>query len=480
MNNHERTISPSPRQMYDWNVLECHLGRVSEMSHGFLSAIAERTVAHAPSSFSLEPSLLNEEGDGLAETLENFGRDILPMMSASPGPRYLGFVTGGTNPAALAGDWLVSALDQNVASHGEGGIAPYVSEDALGMLLDLFELDRGVFGGTFTTGATASNLLSIAAAREFFAEKAGVIGAKEGHSALPPIRVFSACPHASFMKVMGISGVGRDALVPVVRLPGTEAMDPDDLDRLMTEAGEGVAKMVVASAATVTGNDFDDFSAIAGIARKHGAWLHVDAAFGLFARLSDRFRHLCEGIELADSITCDGHKWLNVPYDCAFFFTRRMDLLEKAFGVTAVYLSNNSGRPGAMSLGVENSQRFRALPVWFTLKAYGRAGVRAVVENNCSAASFLGRWLDEDDGYELLYPVKLNVVVFRGAFKVDADQENIELLERLNASGKVFFTPGEWEGKRGIRAAFSNWMTGPDDLKIICDTLKSVRADMRT
>ena len=350
----------------------------------------------------------------------------------------------------------------------------------LDFLKDLFDLPRAAFDGSFTTGATASNLLGLTTAREWCADAIGVNAAEAGMRGLPPIPVLSACPHASMIKVLSIAGFGRNALVPVGRLPGSEAMDPAALDAALGAQGDG-PKIVVASAGTVTMTDFDDLNAVADICAKHGAWLHVDAAFGIFARCLPALAGLAAELERADSITGDCHKWLNVPYDSGFFFTRRGDLLERAQGLSAAYLATGAAEPAMMSRTVESSQRFRALPTWMTLIAYGREGVQDVVRANCAQAAALAAWVAAAPGFVLLCPARLNVVVLAVA---EADgtpastARNGALLAALARGGRVFATPGSVGAHAGIRMCFSNWMTEDADLPIIFNALSTARLEI--
>ncbi|RED49801.1 pyridoxal phosphate-dependent decarboxylase family protein [Aestuariispira insulae] len=426
---------------------------------------------------SIDHWQLPETGPGAAAALGIFQKEILPHFSASVGPRYFGFVTGGATPAALAGDWLAGATDQNPASPGDS-IAADLIDQTVKMLLDLFHLPQGAFDGALTTGATAANLLGLTTGREWCARNAGIDVTNDGMTALGPVQVFSACPHASLIKVLGISGIGRKAWVPVGRIGESEAMDPEALDAALA-ASDNPNKIVVASTGTVTANDFDDLEAIADICERNGAWLHVDAAFGIFARCLPEMAPLAKGLERADSITADGHKWLNVPYDCGIFFTRHIDLLERAHGVHAAYLKTEAEAPTYGHRGVENSQRLRALPAWMTLQAYGRKGVEDIVRVNCSFAAQLGAWIDASDAYELLCPVKLNVVTFRGRF-TDSDQDrmNADLLRAINRDGRIFCTPGVMNGQSGIRAAISNWRTDDADLDIAITALSEVHATL--
>lgn len=440
---------------------------VTKWSGAFQSRLKQRSVA-APNSDGLSDMKLPLTGSGAREAFESFTVNIAPYLSGSAGPRYQGFVTGGATPASIMADWLVAVTDQNVMVPGDS-IATEVEMQALSWLLELFELPDS-FDGILTTGATASNVLGALCARQYAGERQSIDVARSGLSGVE-IEVFSATPHASMQKAFGFIGLGRDVITKVPCLPNSEEMDVTALEKMLKKSNcDG--KVIVANAGTVTGTDFDDLQAIAKLCKTYGAWLHVDAAFGLFSRLTPDRLHLTEGIELADSITADGHKWLNVPYDCGIFLTKHPYLLQQSCSVAAPYLDVGSALPAFMDRGIENSRRFRALPVWMTLMAYGKSGYEQLVENNCAQASALARWIDASEGYELSTPCKLNVVVFR---PVGLNDEALKVvLNKINASGKVYLTPGAWQGKGAIRAAFSNWRTTMEDVEIICDVLESV------
>ncbi|QIB64532.1 pyridoxal phosphate-dependent decarboxylase family protein [Kineobactrum salinum] len=449
----------------DLQQLDQLTARLSQWCQAFVQTLPDRGVA-VPGDPALAADTLEDNGAGAAAAFDQFVRTIAPFLSASAGPRYLGFVTGGTTPAAMLADWLVAATDQNVSSPGDS-ISTAVELQVMRWLRALFVLPEH-FEGLLTTGATASNLLGILCGRQFAGLQQNIDIAASG-LAQTQIAVFSATAHASSIKSLSLAGLGRDRLTQIDCLPGTEAMDVASL-RAALEASSCPGKIVLASAGTVTGTDFDDLQAIAALCRQHHAWLHVDGAFGLFSRLLPEYRHLSEGIELADSITSDAHKWLNVPYDCGIFFTRHTQLLQQTCSVAAPYLATGVDTQALMDWGIENSRRFRALPVWMTLKAYGRKGYRDLVAQNCHQAAHLADWIEASPDYQLLAPCKLNVVIFKP--RVD-DAEVGRTLRRINASGKVFMTPGFWQGSSGIRAAFSNWRTTQADMEIICDVLKA-------
>ncbi|WP_215776329.1 pyridoxal-dependent decarboxylase [Paludibacterium sp. B53371] len=430
-------------------------------SREWLQQLGQRPVAR-PDDPSPPELALPGQGLGLAGVWQAFCQDLAPGFNASPGPRYLGFVTGGVTPAALAGDWLTAVIDQNVASAGNS-IATGVELQVLDWLRQLLDLPEGLVG-SLTTGATAANLLAMVCARQHAGWRQGRDIARDGIGPAA-IRVFSATPHASSLKVLGLVGLGREQIAAVPCLPDSEAMDVAALAAMLAASPEP-GKIVIASAGTVTGTDFDDLTAIAALCRQHQAWLHVDGAFGLFSRLDPSRHGWTAGIELADSITCDGHKWLNVPYDCGIFFTPHADLLQQCCSVAAPYLEMHDSLPALMDRGIEQSRRFRALPLWFSLLAYGRDGMRHIVEENCRQASALAEWLQASPDYELLKPPRLNVVIFR-----PRHAEAMAVLTRLNAAGEVFMTPGVWQGQKGIRAAFSNWRTEASDVVRVCQAL---------
>jgi glutamate/tyrosine decarboxylase-like PLP-dependent enzyme len=411
------------------------------------------------------PEPLPEEGAGLTGALAEFTRTWAPLFSASPGPRYLGFVTGGVTPAALAGDWLTAAADQNPASALDGA-APELERRTIDWLRDLFGLGAA-HQGTFVSGATMSNTVGLAIAREWLGDRAGVSVAEEGASALGRVTVLSGSPHSSIAKGLSMLGLGRSALIPVPVVQGREAVDLVALEQALTQV-DGPC-VVVANAGTVNTVDFDDLRAITALRERHDFWLHVDAAFGGFAALSPDHAALVAGLDAADSICIDLHKWLNVPYDSAVQFTRRPDLQVRVFQNAAAYLGPLGDTPDHVHLTPENSRRLRALAAWFTLRAYGRDGHREIVQQNITCARALGQAIKTIPGLRLLAPVRLNVVCFTLA--ADPTAERLADLAAELAK-EVFLTPTTYAGVPALRAAFSNWRTTRTDVDRITEALK--------
>lgn len=457
----------------DWQQLPTYLSQFGAISTEFLNGIESRPVAS--NNLDLPQNSLSQNGVDLQGALSQLRSDIIPKLSASRGSRYWGFVTGGATPVATLADWLVSTFDQNI-SKGNDSIATKVERQTLQWLNELFYLPD-TFKGSLTTGATAANFLATITARQFVGQQQGIDVAKDGVFGLD-IKVFSATPHASMVKSLGMAGLGQRQYQVVATLDNSEAMDVGALKKALDES-TGKGKIVVASAATVTGTDFDDLQAIRELCDEHQAWLHVDAAFGIFERLISGPEGKTKGIEQADSITLDAHKWLNVPYDCGIFLTRHRQYLFDTCDVPAPYLVSSGDEPDFMSLGIENSRRFRALPIWLSLLAYGREGVTHWVEKNIEMAKQLADWLTGSPDYELVYHCQLNVVLFRpkalGLTQAAADKRTSACLKSINEDGRLLLSPGSWQGNGIIRAAFSNWQTDEGDIEIAKQALSSMK-----
>ncbi|WP_035804678.1 pyridoxal phosphate-dependent decarboxylase family protein [Kitasatospora mediocidica] len=459
-----------PQLATDLDHLPDLLEAVRKRTVGFLDGLAERPVVDLGAALPVGGPLAGA-GVGLERTLEEFAAEWEPALSASAGPRYLGFVTGGATPAALAGDWLTSAYDQNPNSSAEPA-GQQLERQTLGWLRELFGLGPQ-HSGAFVSGATMSNTTGLAIAREWLGEQLGVSPADQGVGVLGRVRVLSGSPHSSVGKALSMLGLGRDALIPVDRLAGREAVDPAALERALA-AADGPC-IVVANAGTVNSVDFDDLRALAALKERYSFWLHVDGAFGAFAALSPEHAHLVDGMDLADSLCIDLHKWLNVPYDSAVQFTRRPDLQARVFQNAAAYLGPLGDVPDFVHLTPENSRRLRALPAWFTLRAYGRDGHREIVERCVAGARTLGAAVEAEPRLRLAAPVRLNVVCFT---LTEAPTAQRLAALAAAAAGEVFTTPTLYQGAPAVRAAFSNWRTGEEDAERIARALIAAAAGL--
>ncbi|MFI5613663.1 pyridoxal phosphate-dependent decarboxylase family protein [Amycolatopsis sp. NPDC051903] len=442
----------------DLSDLPAVLDAAREQAGELLAGLADRPVAVPPAGFA--PSAVPEDGVGAKAALAEFARRWAPGFAASAGPRYLGFVTGGATPAAVAGDWLTAAADQNPVSSLDSS-ASDLERETTAWLAQLFGLGPE-FSGAFVSGATMSTVVGLAIGREWVGEQLGITVADAGVAALGPVAVVSGAPHSSVLKAMAVLGLGRSAMKRVALQPDREAVDVAALDQQLADLG-GRPAIVVANAGTVDTVDFDDLRAIAALKAKYPFWLHVDAAFGGFAALSPEHAALVDGLALADSVCVDLHKWLNVPYDSAIQFSRRLDLQVRVFQNAAAYLGHPGENPDFVHRTPESSRRLRALAAWCTLAAYGRSGHREIVERCVAHARDLGERLAATSQWRLLAPVRLNVVCFTLA--ENPTQDRIDAVVRaVAAGGETFVTPTVYAGVPALRAAFSNWRTAREDV----------------
>jgi len=417
---------------------------------------------------------LNELGLGSLGALEEFNQRLAPLMVASSGPRYWGFVTGGSTPASIVGDWLASVYDQNTQStKGHGGTSALIEFETINLLFQLLELPKSFLGG-FVTGATMSNFTCLGVARQWFGKEFGKDFAKNGIT--EAITIFTATPHSSSIKSLSMLGIGSQNYTIIKTIEGNrEAIDLNDLERNI-KVLNGKPFILISSAGTVNTADFDDFRAIVKLKEKYNFWWHIDAAFGGFAAVSDKTKHLVEGWEGADSITIDCHKWLNVPYESAFYLIKEKYTalqIETFQNSNAPYLGNPLENFNYLNVLPENSRRLKALPVWFSLRAYGKNGFQDIVENSIAMALKFGDFVNENENLELLAPTRLNNVCF--TLRGDHNQEKVSLfLENLNDTRKVFMTPTLYQNRKGIRASFVNWRTTEDDIRIVINEMNAI------
>jgi glutamate/tyrosine decarboxylase-like PLP-dependent enzyme len=396
---------------------------------------------------------LPDEGAGSLAALRALVAAAEAGATRSAGPRFFHFVMGGGTPAALAADWLASTLDQIAFNWVSSPLAMQLEQVSVGWLKELFGLPAQ-WSGVLTTGATTANLTGLAAARRWWGRQHGVDVEEDGLSGLPPVPVYATADvHASVVKALAMLGIGRRRVQPL-------------------EGPLRAPAILVATAGEVNAGGFDPIADMADLAEEHEAWLHVDGAFGLFAAVSPATRGLVAGIDRAHSVAVDGHKWLNVPYDCGAAFVHDPELHHGAFTSTAAYLGREElDRPVFGNLALEMSRRARAFAVWATLRAYGREGYRAMVERHLELARRLAEQVDAEPELERLAEVPLNVVCFRyrpaGVAADELDEVNRHLGQAVLDDGRVYFGATVYGGKVAFRPAIVNWRTRPEDVDLI-------------
>lgn len=451
--------------------LERLLEHTKDESLDYLNDIQNIPTSTLP--VSLPGRNLNNKGLGGLAALKEFKERFRSIIVGSSGPRFWGFVTGGATPASIMGDWLASAYDQNTQGiKGNGDISAQIELEAIHLFLELLGLPK-TFKGGFVTGAMMSNFTCLATARQWLGNEHGVDIAKKGLSGCAVPKVLSATPHSSSVKALALLGMGKDNWEGIPTLDDNrEAIDVGALEQHLRSLND-VPFILVTSAATVNSGDFDDFVKIAELRSKYRFWWHIDAAFGALVGCSPKYGHLVNGWEHADSITVDCHKWLNVPYENAAFFIKgehEKFQVETFQNSNAPYLGSILENFNYLNLLPENSRRLKALPVWFSLVAYGREGYRDIVENCIGLAQMFGKRIQQHDQLELLAPVHLNIVPF--TIKNANDEMMDKFLNILNSRGKIFMTPTVFGQRKGIRAAFVNWRTGTEDVEMAMEEIE--------
>jgi glutamate/tyrosine decarboxylase-like PLP-dependent enzyme len=469
-----------PDPLFSKDEMAPALDAIAERAKAFLEEIERRPVRtdEEPEALAEIGGDLPEDGVGPVEALEKLADPVMKAAIASAGPRFFHFVVGGTTPASLGADWLTSAVDQNVGMWPASPIASKAEMVAIRWLRDLFGLSPDG-GGVLVTGATMANYSALAAARRWWGLQRGIEVDEIGIAGQPPIPIYSSgYVHASAVKALGMLGIGRANIRKIAR-DDIGHVDLEALERELADLQDGPA-IIIANAGEVNAGDFDPISDMADLAERYEAWLHVDGAFGLFANLSPKSSHLTRGVERAQSVTADGHKWLNVPHDCGFVFVNDVTLLSGAFASGASYLAaaDDLEHPSFAFFGPESSRRARAFDIVAALMAYGRAGYRAMVERHLDLAQLLAQLVDSAPDLERLADVPLNIVCFR--YKpADLDDDVLDELNRRLGSavlddGRVYFGTTLYGGRVAFRPAIVNWRTTEDDIRLLVEVVREL------
>jgi glutamate/tyrosine decarboxylase-like PLP-dependent enzyme len=461
----------NPILQQDLNDIENILEKVKQQGIDFLNKID--TLPTSTKNSIATNRNLNDSGLGALSALEEFNQRLAPLMVSQGGPRYWGFVTGGATPASIVGDWLTTIYDPNTqATKAQGGVSALIEIETINLLLQLLDLPKSFLGG-FVTGATMSNFTCLAVARQWLGKQLGYDFAKNGIST--PIHILTATPHSSSVKCLAMLGIGSQNFTKIKTIEGNrEAIDVNDLEQNIKNLN-GQPFILISSAGTVNTADFDDFVAITKLKEKYNFWWHIDAAFGGFSACCPKYKHLVNGWENADSITIDCHKWLNVPYESAFYLVKEQykNIQVETFqNSNAPYLGDPLENFSYLNFLPENSRRLKALPVWFSLLAYGKQGFQDIVENSVAMALQFDTFIYQNKNFELLAPTRLNNVCF--TLEGDYNQEKVNaFLTHLNDKGKVFMTPTVYQNRKGVRASFVNWRTNELDVQLVIEEMKA-------
>jgi glutamate/tyrosine decarboxylase-like PLP-dependent enzyme len=449
------------------------LRRAAELATDYVDTLGDRPVFPDVTPEQLREALggpLPEEPLPAAQVVEELVADAEAGVVAEGSGRYFGFVIGGALPAALAADWLTSTWDQNAGIYPIGPSASVVEQVTREWLLELLGLPGEASIG-FVTGTQLAHVTGLAAARWHVLDDAGWDVSRDGLNGAPPIRVLvGEQRHVTVDRALRLLGLGAPTTVAA-----------DDQGRMRAEAlaealiGAAGPTIVCAQAGDVNSGAFDPLTDIAEACEHARAWLHVDGAFGIWAAVSPRFRHLVAGIERADSWTTDAHKWLQVPYDSGLVFCAHPESHRNAMTVTASYLIQDEGRRrvrDAVDWVPEFSRRARGFSVYAALRSLGRRGLRELVERCCDAAAHFAVRIADVDGVEVVNDVVLNQVLFR----FESDERTDEVIERVQRDGRIWIGGTTWQGRRAIRFSVSNWQTGDEEIDIAVETFADYAA----
>jgi len=429
----------------------------------FLDQLPDRHVGPRATRDELMAALkvpLTDDGEDPAAVIEALARGVDRGLIAEPGPRYFGFVIGGSLPVAVAADWLTSAWDQNAGIYVTSPAASVVEDIAREWLLELFDLPRTA-GVGFVTGGQMANFTALAAARHGVLRRAGWNVEENGLAGAPPVHlVVSAASHITIHSSMRMLGFGTRALRKV---------EADDQGRMRADSLRDLLKtldgpvIVCAQAGNVNSGAVDPLRELAEIAHQHDAWLHIDGAFGLWGRATASKRALLDGCELADSWANDAHKWLNVPYDSGIVIVRDSASHRASMTVTAEYLEQTTGvERDNFEWVPEFSRRARGFPIYATLRALGRNGVAALIDGCCDRAQQFAELLGRDQRVAILNDVVLNQVLVRFS---DSDEVTRDVITRVQQEGTCWLAGTTWQGQAAMRISVSNWSTSAEDVE---------------
>jgi glutamate/tyrosine decarboxylase-like PLP-dependent enzyme len=439
------------------------LAQAHALAAEFLGRLPERHVGARATREELMKALdapLSERGEPAPEVLDLLAAQAERGALASAGPRYFGFVIGGSLPVALATDWLVSAWDQNPGIYATSPLTSVVEDVARAWVLELLDLPRES-GLGFVTGGQMANYTCLAAARHGVLRQAGWDVELDGLAGAPRITVVtSAESHVTIDVALRFLGLGTRAAIRVE----SDAQGRMRADRLREALRDVTGPLIVcAQAGNVNTGAFDPLGEIAGIVAEKNGWLHVDGAFGLWARASRERRHLAEGAELADSWATDAHKWLNVPYDCGIAIVRNAGDHRASMTSSAAYLVQTSGiERDAVDWAPEFSRRGRGVPVYAALRTLGREGVEGLVDRCCAQARAMAARLATHPRVEILNDVVVNQVLVRFA---DDDEMTRRVIAGVQADGTCWLSGTTWHGLAAMRISFSNWATSDEDVE---------------
>ncbi len=415
----------------------------------------------------------NTESIDATTVINDLVRDIAGGLNNSANARFYGWVIGGALPSAVAADWLTSTWDQNAGMYAVSPAASIVEEAVGDWLKELFGLPPQT-SFALVTGCQMAHTTCLAAARSWLLKERGWDVERQGMAGSPPIRVFCGVRHATIDRSLRLLGLG-DLSLTALETNDSGGLEPSALEEALQDSA-GTSAVVLLQAGDVNTGGFDDLETLIPIARRYGAWTHVDGSFGMWAAASPRLKHLLNGIENADSWATDGHKWLNVPYDCGYAFVARPEAHRAAMTYQAAYLSHQSEARDPLDWNPEFSRRARGFATYAALRELGRNGVQELVERNCDCAKAIVDGLSQLENVDVLFQPVINqgLVAFRDPSGRPSDEWNDRIIEEIAKEGTSFFSGTTWNGRRAMRVSVCNWQTSMEDVKSTLDAIERV------
>ena len=459
------------------------LAEASEHAIDFYENLTERHVAATAGYDELRSRLsrpLPDEGVDGSAVIHDLVRDVEGGLLASGGGRFFGWVVGGSVPAALAADWLVSAWDQNAAIHACSPAEGILEEITGEWLKDILGIPSAS-SFAFTTGCQMAHFTALAAARHRLLAERGIDVERTGLFGAPSIRVLTGeHRHESVKRALRFLGFGTDSL-RALPCGADGALDLEALSRELSGTPDSPT-IVILQAGDIDTGVFDAFEPACALAHEHGAWVHVDGAFGLWAHAAPEYRHYLAGCEQADSWATDGHKWLNVPFDSGFVFIRDRRAHAAAMSATASYLIPPEGSArDQMSFNPEWSRRGRAVPAYAALRSLGRRGVAQLVERCCGFAERLVQEIGSLPGAEVVSPARINQGLVRFLSEdANHDRRTEEVMESVRDSGEAWFGGTSWRGMRAMRISVCSFRTTDEDVDRAVEAVRHAIAACRT
>ncbi len=448
---------------------------VLEVAHGiaakYLNEVAARHVGGTATPGALSEALggpLPESASDPVAVLQQLAVNADPGIVASAGPRYFGFVTGGSLPVTVAADWLGSAWDQNSCLYVMSPAAAVIEDVVSGWLLEMLGLPRSASVG-FVTGCHMANFTCLAAARHEVLRRAGWNVEAQGLQRAPRVRVIAGGEvHISAVGALRYLGFGTEE-IEIIPADGQGRMRADALDAALSQGDfQDTPTIVCAQAGNVSTGASDPIDAIVKSAHARGAWVHVDGAFGLWAAAVPELRSQVTGIEHADSWATDAHKWLNVPYDSGLAIVAHPAPHRAAMSMKASYLQRGTDEERiGMDWVPESSRRSRVLPLYALVKTLGRDGIAEMVRRNCALARRIADRLLSAPGVTILNDVVLNQVLVH----FEDDDTTTRVIAKVQAEGTCWAGGAFWQGKQAMRISVSNWSTTEADIDRSADAI---------